>query len=196
VQSTHDIYQEVKPVLWDSSTGRELKFDWLNEWLTATFSTATQELLTVKSDGSIAVWDEGDLALANPQPKIRFPAKPGRWWATMSPDGRRVAAIEGNQITLLDRNAPESAPRILQGHVGDIKTVRFSRDGQSLVTASTDRTARVWRVDQRRAAARVRATGRGHSAVLFSAVFNNDGRRVATSSADKAIPDLGCAERT
>lgn len=106
----------------------------------------------------------------------------------MSLDGRWIAAIEGDRIALLDPTKRESAPRMLEGHRGDIRTVKFSRDSRWLVTASTDRTARVWRVDQRpgQPEAFVELAG-GHGAALSFAAFNHDGRQVVTSSVDGTI---------
>ena len=60
-------------------------------------------------------------------------------------------------------------------------TAAYSPDGARLVTASDDKTARVWDP----------ATGRevlvliGHSRVLTSAAFSLDGRRIVTSSNDR-----------
>jgi len=180
--------QDLRLILWDAHSRRIVTPKWFEQWRTAAFSAGTRELVTVKSDGTVAVWDTANFMDANPQPKHQFAARPGRWWAEVSPDGRWIAAIEGSKVALLDPTKPESAPRMLEGHRGDIRSAKFSRDSRFLVTASIDRTARVWRVDRASGQSRdfVELTG-GHTAALSSAAFSDDGQQVVTSSADHTI---------
>jgi eukaryotic-like serine/threonine-protein kinase len=69
----------------------------------------------------------------------------------------------------------------ISDHTDTVRSIAFSTDGQRLVTASFDRTARIWDA----------ATGReitlltGHTDRVNSAAFSPDGRRVVTTSADK-----------
>ena len=66
-------------------------------------------------------------------------------------------------------------------HQDDVTSAAFSADGTRLVTASADKTARVWDA----------GTGQPvgaplqHQGIVFSAAFNTDGTRVVTASADK-----------
>ena len=70
---------------------------------------------------------------------------------------------------------------IMRGHKGGVAGAAFSPDGQLVVTASLDKTARVWEA----------ATGRsvvelhGHQGVVKSAAFSPDGQFVVTASVDK-----------
>jgi WD40 repeat protein len=57
----------------------------------------------------------------------------------------------------------------------------FSPDGRTLVTASTDGTARVWDT----ATGREIAVLRSHEGFVRSAVYSADGRTVVTASDDK-----------
>jgi WD40 repeat protein len=57
----------------------------------------------------------------------------------------------------------------------------FSRDGSRIVTASGDKTARIWDV----ASAKEIAVLRGHDAGVASAAFSPDGSRIVTASGDK-----------
>jgi WD40 repeat protein len=57
----------------------------------------------------------------------------------------------------------------------------FSSDGQRIVTASADKTARLWNA----ANGRPLATLQGHTDSVRSAVFSPDGQRIVTASDDR-----------
>jgi WD40 repeat protein len=61
-----------------------------------------------------------------------------------------------------------------------VNSAAFSSDGARVVTASDDKTARIW--DARTGRAIV--TLEGHSASVWSAAFSSDGARVVTASED------------
>ncbi|WP_437573546.1 nSTAND1 domain-containing NTPase [Sorangium sp. So ce887] len=66
-------------------------------------------------------------------------------------------------------------------HPDGVLDADYSPDGKRIVTASWDKTARVWNAD---------GTGeplvlRGHTDVVYSAAFSPDGERVVTASADR-----------
>jgi WD40 repeat protein len=70
---------------------------------------------------------------------------------------------------------------VLRGHEGPVIGAAFSPDGSRVVTASPDKTARIWGA----------TTGeesmvlRGHVGVVTGAAFNPDGSRIVTSSWDE-----------
>jgi hypothetical protein len=57
----------------------------------------------------------------------------------------------------------------------------FSPDGSRIVTASEDKTARIWDA----ASAKEIAVLRGHDSYVRSAAFSPDGSRIVTASLDK-----------
>ena len=70
---------------------------------------------------------------------------------------------------------------VIAGHTERIRSVAFSPDGKRIVTASYDRTARVWDAATGREILQLR----GHTDRLRSASFSPDGRHIVTGSYDK-----------
>ncbi|WP_202895505.1 AAA-like domain-containing protein, partial [Iningainema tapete] len=68
----------------------------------------------------------------------------------------------------------------LQGHQRSVKSASFSPDGQRIVTASDDNTARVWDLSGKQLAQLT-----GHQRSVISASFSPDGQRIVTASSDK-----------
>jgi WD40 repeat protein len=84
-------------------------------------------------------------------------------------------------------------PVVLRGHEFDVTSASFSPDGQRIVTASLDNTARVWKADGKGEPVVLR----GHESYVTSASFSPDGQRLVTASWDKtarvwpgAVPEL------
>ena len=69
----------------------------------------------------------------------------------------------------------------LGGHDGSVHSAAFSPDGSRIVTASADKTARIWDA----ASAKEIAVLRGHDESVNSAAFSPDGSRIVTASEDK-----------
>jgi dipeptidyl aminopeptidase/acylaminoacyl peptidase len=68
----------------------------------------------------------------------------------------------------------------LQGHQGPIRRAQFSPDGERIVTASEDGTARVWE----NSTGKLLATLQGHQGGVGDAQFSPNGRRIVTASED------------
>jgi eukaryotic-like serine/threonine-protein kinase len=73
------------------------------------------------------------------------------------------------------------ALKTLRGHTDVVWSVAFSRDGQRIVTASADHTAKVWDA----ATGRELLSLRGHRLGLATAAFSPDGQRIVTAGADR-----------
>jgi WD40 repeat protein/serine/threonine protein kinase/TPR repeat protein len=69
----------------------------------------------------------------------------------------------------------------LTGHTDRVRSAVFSPDGGRIVTASWDKSARIWDAATGREVARLV----GHTDRVWSAAFSPDGRRVVTASHDK-----------
>lgn len=70
----------------------------------------------------------------------------------------------------------------LSGHQGEVRGVRFSRDGKYLVTTSADKTVKVWGQD-----GALLRTLAGHLGEVWGVDMSQDGRLIATASWDKTV---------
>ena len=191
VSASLDRYQTDLLALWDADSRSRLNPAWLSRWRWARFNSGRAELVALRpasDDGAsteLAVFAQQALSEQAPGQPL-FQARIGQGRASraeLSADGRWVAAQVGSQVLLWDRQNPAAAPRELKDHQGEVRSLAFSRDSQSLVTASNDRTARVWAMS---GAAPVLLQG-GHSAALTSAAFSPDGKRVLTGGTDNSL---------
>ena len=73
----------------------------------------------------------------------------------------------------------------LGGHDDVVTTVQFNPDSKSLVSASSDKTARLWSLGAD--GGNQTATLSGHSQGVLSVAYSPNGQMLATSSADKTV---------
>ena len=74
------------------------------------------------------------------------------------------------------------------GHTRQVNSAVFSPDGQQVLTASRDKTAKVWSA----ASGACLLTLEGHEDWINSAGFSPDGQQVLTASVDKTAGVVGC----
>jgi WD40 repeat protein len=72
--------------------------------------------------------------------------------------------------------------RLVLGHQAGVTNASFSPDGRRIVTASDDKTARIWDAVTGKP---IGAPLKGHTGDVLSAAFSPDGRRIVTASDDK-----------
>src|SRR5262249_53940978 len=103
--------------------------------------TGDGHVLTMGRDGTAALW-RPDGALAT-----RIVAPAGSWFdAGVDRDGDRIGArAEDPAPSVWDARTGVRIGALLR-HVGYVVSCRFSADGQFIVTASTDGTAKLWDV--------------------------------------------------
>ena len=91
--------------------------------------------------------------------------------------GRVSSTTAGLRFGLMDRILTKAT---LQGHTEKVNHSAFSPDGQTLVTASQDNTARLWSRE-----GKPLATLHGHTEEVHHAAFSPDGQTLVTASQDK-----------
>jgi hypothetical protein len=100
-----------------------------------------------------------------------YPARGHLPWITLSStelEGKLAAGAQSMRVH-----------RLLKGHSDRVWSAAFSDDGKLVVTASSDKTARIWEVASGNQVAVL-----SHSARVRSATFSGDGKRVVTASDD------------
>ena len=74
------------------------------------------------------------------------------------------------------------------GHEGEISKVQFNPQGTKVVTASGDKTCKLWRVDTGECV----QTLEGHMDEIFSCAFNYDGTTLLSGSKDNSVRVWKC----
>jgi WD40 repeat protein len=153
--------------IWDAATGLQLaQVEHGNKnfssVLEAIFSPNASRIATVSSDGTVWIWD----------------ASSGRNLAKLQ-DGIElldlIRAVQSNIVMELRNIAGSKAVPAMAG----IRTAAFSPDGRSVVTSSSNGTARVWDADSGKELLQLK-----HDDVVTQAEFSPDGRRIVTASKD------------
>lgn len=94
-----------------------------------------------------------------------------------------LVLLAGSVMGLCAQWAPWGIESVLRGHSEIVSHVAFAPDGLKAVTASFDKTARIW--DVRNGASLLEL--RGHRDIVNSAVFSPNGKFVVTTSNDKTV---------
>jgi WD40 repeat protein len=104
-------------------------------------------------------------------------SRDGNWLAVGGDDSVvRVLATFGS--------GDSSEVTTLQGHQGSITALSFNEDGHFLVSASSDKTARVWDLSIPQA---IPAVLVGHDSALRAVAISTESGRIATAAADRNV---------
>jgi WD40 repeat protein len=108
--------------------------------------------------------------------------------ARFSPDGNRVAMVDWQPVVC--EVASGKTLFELEGHTSQVRDIAYSPDGQWLVTASEDHTARVWRSDTGKSMAVL-----AHNTEVIFATYSPDGRSIITGTSDHVVHVWDAATR-
>ncbi len=100
--------------------------------------------------------------------------------ADIGPSGRRLVYSQSSKAVIWDI-ATETRLGEFTGHNANLVSIEFSPDGQGVLTASRDGTARVWNAMD----FTLVAVLEGHDRALVHAAFSPDGTRIVTASQDR-----------
>jgi WD40 repeat protein len=169
--------------------------------VSAKYSRDGKYVITASRDWSAIVWDATTgLLVARLSDAHQRPVTN----AEFSPDGLWVVASAGSPSDSTDNTAivwdtQAWKPVVLgqtgeayksateggmvgsiRGHLGEVRSASFSSNGDRVVTASEDGTARIWDP----ASGKELTVFRGHTKAVLGATFSPDRKRVVTASAD------------
>jgi len=173
--------------VWDGRTGQPLSQPLAHgkDVFTARFSPDGRIVLTGSADRMARLWDAGNGQL------IAEPLEHGGgsvWDARFSPDGRRIVTMCSDRAARVWERQSTNKPSgqsarwtvvALMRHEADLTTAVFSSNGRRVLTASADRTARIWNAQTGQL-----TPGLPHRGTVVAAEFSPDGTRVLTASDD------------
>lgn len=98
-------------------------------------------------------------------------------WVAISPDNRFMATAAANGVVKLTDLKNGFSEGTLAGHTASVATANFDKNGKRLVTASEDKTAKIWPVGPGSSAPVATLT---HDHAISFAAFTGDERYIAT----------------
>ena len=196
--------------IWNAKTGKEVHTlrGHTGEVIFAAFSPDGTRIVTTSSDATAKIWEvpstkpEGFAKAGNELLTLKGHTAPVTS-AMFSADGTRVVTSSAD-MTAKVWEVPSAKPEgvakagnellTLKGHRGAVTTASFRADGARIVTASVDKTVKVWEVPLARLEG-VAKTGtavltlKGHPSFISAASYSPDGARILTVSGTALVWD-------
>lgn len=177
--------------IWDAESGRVLHVlgGHGDRVRAVTFSSDGARIATASDDGVVRLWDADtgrlDRELRGHEGRVydvRF-SPDGRWVVSAGYDGAvRLWATDGHgegaDHGVGDKGASDG-DHVLGRHDGRVYSVSFHPDGERVVSASADRTVRIWQV-----ATKEHVVLRGHRNEVNAVELSRDGTLLASVSDD------------
>lgn len=156
------------------------------------FSSEGTRLISVSDDKNIHMWDTGTGELIRTFRTFSQSGFSGRiYCAALSPDDKFLAIggyFPENEIRIINLNK-DSDVVLLKGHKNVVSKIRFSSDGQQLLSAGNDQTIRLWNLTY--SAGKISGSpGKifmGHSAPVYDIAWAPDNRKFVSASLDGSL---------
>ncbi len=144
-----------------------------------------RHMVTGSADGTARIWD-----LRQPARVVSLPVNDMHQSTVhavaVSPNARYgVTGDDSGNLIVWDITADRPLGLSLKGHTGEIRALVFNGDGSRLVSISTDRTARVWRMNSKDPNEGV--VELPHRDEVIGVALSGDGRRLLTGTLSAAV---------
>jgi WD40 repeat protein len=146
------------------------------------FSPDGRKLLTAGWDSSLRIWDVSGLPKVTSFSVDTFKKNSSDVFlsANFSPSGEHIVCTTWwSALCWITNSQGNILGRVIDDHRGRVNYAEFNSQGDRVVTASDDCTARLWKTDGTAV-----ETFSGHKAGVKSAVFNARGTQILTASYD------------
>lgn len=149
------------------------------------FNQAGDRLASADLDNQIQIWSIGSSDPAHQAPVVINNAhQNGVYGVSFNPQNTLLASGGGDQLVKLwDTSDLDKSPQQLPGHKDSVNQVKFSPDGDQLISTSKDNTAIIW---DRQSGSPLLSL-KDFTAAVWGVDFSPDGDVIATGSADNAV---------
>lgn len=167
-----------KSRLWSMETGRLLHTFEGHAFtvFTAMFSQDHRYIFTASSDNIIKVWDAVSF---NPAVEINGNMANLKQVSSISNANYKISA--GGNIIFFRKPTGSLSPQTITAHAADISTINFNSSKTKIVSASFDKTIKVWNVETKQHL----LTLQGHTDFVYAAKFSPGDKHIVSVSRDR-----------